>query len=67
MTIRELRIHGVGGSPGAAMLGVKPGDAKVIRQGRRTQVLARRRDPRVEGYDWGRLTTDSPLQPLWVR
>lgn len=66
MTIRELRIHGVGGSPGAAMLGVKPGDAKVIRQGRRTQVLARRRDPRVEGYDWGRLTTDSPLQPLWV-
>lgn len=66
MGIRELRIHGVGGSPGAAMLGVAHEDAVVIQQGRRTQVIARAQDRRVEGYDWGRLTTDSPLQPLWV-
>ncbi|NDK30277.1 hypothetical protein [Nesterenkonia haasae] len=66
MGIRELRIHGVGGSPGAAMLGVPPEETVVVRQGRRTRVIARSQDRRVEGYDWGRLTTDSPLQPLWV-
>jgi hypothetical protein len=66
MGIRELRIHGVGGSPGASMLGVAPEETVVIQQGRRTRVIARALDRRVEGYDWGRLTTDSPLQPLWV-
>lgn len=66
MGIRELRIHGVGGSPGASMLGVTDQDVVVISRGRRTRVIARGQDRRVEGYDWGRLTTDSPLQPLWV-
>ncbi|RJN31416.1 hypothetical protein [Nesterenkonia natronophila] len=66
MDIREFRVHGVGGSPGASMLGVPPEDTVVIQQGRRTRVIARAGDRRVEGYDWGRLTTDSPLQPLWV-
>lgn len=66
MGIQELRIHGVGGSQGAALLGVGPEAAVVVQQGRRTQVIARRDDPRVEGYDWGRLTTDSRLQPLWA-
>lgn len=66
MTIRELRIHGVGRSDGSALLGVSPDAVVVIQQGRRTRVIARRDDPRVEGYDWGRLTTDSRFQPLWV-
>lgn len=48
------------------MLGVAAEDAVVVHQGRRTRVIARSQDRRVEGYDWGRLTTDSPLQSLWV-
>ncbi|GFZ97954.1 hypothetical protein [Nesterenkonia alkaliphila] len=66
MAITELRIHGVGGSPGAAALGVPAADTPTLYRGRRTRVLARRSNPSVQAYDWGRLTTDSPLQPLWV-
>ncbi|WP_150460230.1 hypothetical protein [Nesterenkonia ebinurensis] len=66
MGIRELRIHGVGGAPGPAALSVPAAEAVTIYRGRRTRVLARRSDQRVQAYDWGRLTTDSPHQPLWV-
>ncbi len=38
----------------------------MIQRGRSTEVLARRQNPQVESYDWGRLTTDSRFQPLWV-
>lgn len=48
------------------MLGVSRKDAVVIQQGRRTRVITRCADRSVEGYDWGRLTTDSRFQPLWV-
>ena len=48
------------------MLGVDGQDAVVIHRGRGTRVLVRRQDPQVQGYDWGRLTTDSTFQPLWV-
>lgn len=64
---RELRIHGVGGSPGASMLGLaSEDDAITVAEGIGTRFLARRSDPRVEGYDWGGLTSGSSLQPLWV-
>lgn len=68
--VRELRIHGVGGSPGEALLGLRSrDDAVVVGEGRGTVFLARRADREgrnVEGYDWGALTSSSPLQPLWI-
>lgn len=68
--VRELRIHGVGGSPGEALLGLRsPDQAVVVGEGLGTVFLARRYDEegrRVEGYDWGALTSSSPLQPLWI-
>ena len=68
--VRELRIHGVGGSPGEALLGLRSrDDTVVVGEGRGTIFLARRagREGRnVEGYDWGALTSSSPLQPLWI-
>ena len=68
--VRELRIHGVGGSPGEALLGLRSrDDAVVVGEGRGTVFLARRADSEgrnVEGYDWGALTSSSPLQPLWI-
>jgi hypothetical protein len=64
---RELRIHGVGGSPGAALLGLSDReDTVVVGEGRGTVFLARRADRSVEGYDWGGLTSSSPWQPLWL-
>ena len=65
---RELRIHGVGGSPGPKMLGYPAdSDVVVVGEGRGgSAVLARRSDPAVEGYDWGGLTSNSGSQPLWV-
>lgn len=67
MGMRELRIHGVGGSPGAELLGMDdPTETTLIRGDRSTQLIARREDPSVEGYLWGGLTSGSALQPLWV-
>lgn len=67
MAMRELRIHGVGGSPGAELLGLDdPAETTLIRGDRSTQLIARREDPSVEGYLWGGLTSGSALQPLWV-
>ena len=69
---RELRIHGVGGSPGEKLLGVSgPDAAVVVGEGIDTVFLARRGqarpdEPPVEGYDWGGLTSGSVWQPLWV-
>lgn len=64
---RQLRIHGVGGSPGEALLGVsRSDDAVVVGEGLATVFLARRQDRTVEGYDWGSLTSGAPLQPLWT-
>lgn len=67
MTIEELRIHGVGGSSGADLLGVASADDVVVAgEGRETVFYARRTDRSVEGYVWGRLTSNRLLQPLWV-
>jgi hypothetical protein len=67
MGVRELRVHGVGGSPGERLLGLThPDQAVVVAEGRGSVFLARRRDRRIEGYDWGALTSGSVLQPLWV-
>ncbi|HIX00460.1 MAG TPA: hypothetical protein H9871_09995, partial [Candidatus Nesterenkonia stercoripullorum] len=67
MTIEELRIHGVGGSSGADLLGVASADdVVVVGEGRETVFYARRADRSVEGYVWGRLTSNRLLQPLWV-
>ena len=67
MSVSELRIHGVGGSPGERLLGLShPDRAVVVGEGYGTVFLARRADRRVEGYDWGGLTSGSPWQPLWV-
>lgn len=67
MAIHELRIHGVGGSPGERLLGLgHPDHAVVVAEGLRTVFLARRSDRRIEGYDWGALTSGSRWQPLWV-
>ena len=65
---RELRVHGVGGSPGARMLGWEsPADVAVVGEGAGgTTVWASRHDPTVEGYDWGDLTSGSGTQPFWV-
>jgi hypothetical protein len=67
VTVRELRIHGVGGSPGEKLLGLSsPDEAVVVGEGLGTVFLARRRDPDVEGFDWGGLTSGSVWQPFWV-
>lgn len=65
---QELRVHGVGGSHGARMLGFdSPHDAVVVAEGiGGTSVLARRTDPSVESYDWGNLTSGTGSKPFWV-
>jgi hypothetical protein len=63
----ELRIHGVGGSTPEGLLGERhPDDVVLVAEGRRTGLWARRREPTVQGYVWGGLTSGSKLQPLWV-
>ena len=65
---QELRVHGVGGSHGAKMLGFesKP-DVVLVGEGvGGTAVLARRNDPTVESYDWGDLTSGTGSKPFWV-
>ncbi len=64
----ELRVHGVGGSHGAKMLGYESEtDVVVVGEGvGGTRVLARRRDPSVESYEWGDLTSGSGVRALWI-
>ncbi len=51
----ELRVYGVGGSPGSRLLGFESlTDVEVVGEGvGGTEVLARRNDLGVEGYNWG--------------
>jgi hypothetical protein len=63
----ELRIHGVGGSTGARILGLESeNEPMLVAQGGRTFFWKRDSEPHVEGYVWGGLTSDSRLQPLWL-
>lgn len=64
---KELRVHGVGGSPGPRLLGLTdPAAIEIVGEGVGTAFWTRRRDRSVEGYDWGALTSGSSLQSLWV-
>ena len=65
---RELRIHGVGGSPGPRLLGFDlPTSVETVGEGvGGTVVIARRDDTTIEGYDWGDLTSGSGMKPFWV-
>ncbi len=65
---RELRIHGVGGSPGSRLLGFELATSvKEVGEGIGGSVfIARRDDETIEGYDWGNLTSGSGTQPFWV-
>ena len=65
---RELRVHGVGGSPGPRLLGFDlPTSVEVVGEGvDGSVVIARRDDETIEGYDWGDLTSGSGMQALWV-
>jgi hypothetical protein len=65
--IVELRVHGVGGTPAEALLGVES-QADLIQVGGdpAAPFQARRADPLVEGYVWGKLTSKGLLQPLWL-
>ncbi len=69
----ELRVHGVGGSPPDALLGVaSPADC--LREaggaddlgGGETEFISRRADRSVQGYVWGALTEKPFLQPFWL-
>jgi hypothetical protein len=66
----ELRIHGVGGSPGPQLLGYEfPDQAPMIAQPAPGIVVRQRRDRThglVQGFDWGSLNSDSRLRTLWV-
>lgn len=63
----ELRIHGVGGSPGPRLLGLEhPEEVEIVAEGVGTAFWKRRGNDTIEGYDWGALTSGSALQPLWV-
>ena len=63
----ELRVHGVGGTPAEGLLGVADA-SDLVQVGGDTAApfMARRDDPGVEGYVWGRLTSKGVLQPLWL-
>jgi hypothetical protein len=63
----ELRVHGVGGAVPEGLLGMQSrAETARVAGGGLTSFWARRDDPSVEGYFWGRLSTGDPLQPLWV-
>jgi hypothetical protein len=67
----ELRIHGVGGSPGPAILGYESTEHVMVVAGGPNPVFLGPRheqdkDVALEGYDWGSLTSGSFLQPLWI-
>jgi hypothetical protein len=80
--VAELRIHGVGGSPGPKLLGYEDLDQTELvdfdvgarRAGPptddgRSVVIRRRKDSSdglVEGFDWGNLNSGRWLQALWV-
>lgn len=66
--VPELRVHGVGGSHGPRMLGFESSaEVTVVGEGvGGTRVLTRRRDPSVESYDWGDLTSGSGTRSLWI-
>lgn len=63
----ELRVHGVGGTPAHNLLG-ETGATEITRVAGagKDGHFARVKEPRVEGYAWGPLTSGSPVQILWI-
>jgi hypothetical protein len=66
----ELRVHGVGGSPGPALLGYDdPEQAPPVCRPAPWVVIRQRADQAqgiVQGFDWGSLNSHSRFQALWV-
>ncbi len=68
----ELRVHGVGGSSPASILGLGgDADAELVASGDRTGFWRRSgpvtpETPEIQGYVWGGLTSGSSLQPFWI-
>ena len=63
----EIRVHGVGGSSPASILGLATdSDAELVASGDRTGVWRRKGTPEIQGYVWGGLTSGSRLQPFWL-
>jgi len=66
--VNELRVHGVGGSPGPRLLGYDdPHEAPIHEQiGRITIRRRATAEGCIEGFDWGGLTSGSMMQSLWA-
>jgi predicted acylesterase/phospholipase RssA len=67
--VAELRVHGVGGSPGPKLLGYEDKDDKeapVVYRSRGILVRQRRSDPKIQGFDWGGLNSNSRFQAAWL-
>jgi hypothetical protein len=63
----ELRVHGVGGSPGEALLGTQSSPTSTLSTvGPGTGMWRRNDGSGIEGYDWGHLSSSSPMQALWI-
>ena len=65
----ELRVHGVGGDPPQAVLGMPFPEDSVrcwTTAGDRVAVTHRRNDPRVRVFTWGDLTSRSRWFALWT-
>lgn len=66
----EVRVHGVGGSPGPALLGYEnPQQAPILAWPAPGVVVRQRADEShgiVQGFDWGSLNSNWRFQALWV-
>ena len=65
----ELRVHGVGGSPGPSLVGCsEPTDTEVVEDQDGTVLRQRKADNDgvVLGFDWGTVNTGSKLQAPWI-
>jgi len=62
-----MRIHGVGGNPEDALLGLTKGAVTIRVAGdKQAGFYARPDDPHVQAYVWWKLTTGAAVQGLWI-
>ena len=67
--VTELRVHGVGGSPGPRLLGCEDiRDTPTVCT--RDRITIRERADashgRVQGFDWGELNSSSRVHAAWI-